>query len=169
MAWSRRWLGLEDTDAEERSTQKPGAQSARTQCSPTPYPKHCQKAWQSARPIRGTRGEAYLGGRGLGLNDPRGAVLRYAKQHPRRNSAGDLEHHPALLALLSDIRTGQPAGLINIYLQPDGTDRLRDPRGKTSWGRAGGSAVMLSTFSVGRMASERPSLIRSRRLMSTTF
>ncbi len=73
-------------------------------------------------------------------------MLRYADRHPRRNAAGDLEHHPALLALLSDIRTGEPSGLINIYLLADGIDRLRDPKGKTSWGRVGGGAVMLSPF-----------------------
>ena len=36
--------------------------------------------------------------------------------------------------------------MINIYLQSSGADRLRDAKGKTSWGRASGSAVMLSPF-----------------------
>src|SRR5205823_10692260 len=84
--------------------------------------------------------------RGLRFTDPRGVVLRYADRHPRRNAAGELEHHAALLALLSDIRTGEPSGLINVYLRRDGVDRLRDPKGKTSWGSAAGSAVMLSPF-----------------------
>src|SRR5207237_3577877 len=38
------------------------------------------------------------------------------------------------------------SGLINVYMRADGADRLRDPKGKTSWGRAAGSAVMLSGF-----------------------
>jgi len=105
-----------------------------------------RKAWELAQPTAGTFGETYLAGRGLRFTDDRGAVLRYADRHPRRNPAGDLEHHPALLALLSNIRTGEPAGLINVYLQRGGRDRLRDPKGKTSWGRAAGSAVMLSAF-----------------------
>src|SRR5205085_9707069 len=49
-------------------------------------------------------------------------------------------------ALLSDVRTGEPCGIINVYLRSDGSDRLRDPKGKTSWGRVAGSAVMLSPF-----------------------
>ena len=37
-------------------------------------------------------------------------------------------------------------GLINIYLRSDSTDRLRDNKGKTVTGRAGGAVVMLSDF-----------------------
>jgi hypothetical protein len=64
----------------------------------------------------------------------------------RQNPAGELKYHPALLALLRNVRTGEPVGIINVYLQPDGRDRLRDRKAKTVWGRAGGAAVMLSGF-----------------------
>jgi hypothetical protein len=36
--------------------------------------------------------------------------------------------------------------IINIFLQPDGRDRLRDKKGKTTTGPARGAAVMLSPF-----------------------
>jgi hypothetical protein len=36
--------------------------------------------------------------------------------------------------------------LINIFLQPDGSDRLRDRKGKTITGRAHDAVVMLSAF-----------------------
>ena len=142
IGWSRSWLGLED--GEIRLPKRPAPPPKPTE--PTRYPDHCRKAWEPASPIAGTPAEAYLVHRGLRFTDPQNVVLRYADRHPRRNPAGDLEQHPALLALLSDIRTGEPSGLINVYLQPDGRDRLRDKRGKTSWGRAAGSAVMLSAF-----------------------
>jgi len=148
--WSQNWLGSADSQIPKQRSRRP---------IPIPQPKpvtgsgfsesfpdHCRKAWAIARPVTATLAATYLDHRGLRFADPQGQVLRYAERHPRRNAAGELEHHPALLALLSDIRTGEPAGLINVYLRPDGADRLRDPKGKTSWGRTGGSAVMLSAF-----------------------
>jgi len=142
IGWSRCWLGLDDGDVAMPA--QPVSVPASTK--PPAYLDHCRKAWKLARPIAGTRAETYLAARGLGFDDTEGVVLRFAKRHARRNPAGELEHHPALIALLSDIRTGQQSGLINIYLRTDGSDRLRDPKGKTSWGRAGNSAVMLSPF-----------------------
>jgi hypothetical protein len=142
ISWSRRWLGLDDGAAAMPA--RPVRTSAPTE--PPLYPDHCRKAWQAGRPITGTIAEAYLAGRGLRFNDVHGTTLRFAEDHARRNPAGELERHPALLALLSDVRTGEPCGSINVYLRPDGTDRLRDPKGKTTWGRAAGSAVMLSPF-----------------------
>jgi hypothetical protein len=50
------------------------------------------------------------------------------------------------LCALSDARTGEQCGIINIYLRRDGCDRLRDSRGKTVAGRARGAVVMLSDF-----------------------
>jgi len=44
------------------------------------------------------------------------------------------------------VETGQQCGIINIFLQPDGRDRLRDKKGKTTTGRALRGAVMLSPF-----------------------
>jgi hypothetical protein len=90
--------------------------------------------------------ETYLAGRGLHFDDPEGRVLRIAARRARKNPAGELEHHAALLALLRDVRTGEACGIINVYLQPDGRDRLRDAKGKTVTGRAKDAAVMLSDF-----------------------
>jgi hypothetical protein len=73
-------------------------------------------------------------------------VLRFSARRARKNPEDQLEHHPAMLALLSDIRTGEACGIINVYLQPDGSDRLRDPKGKTVAGRARAAAVMFSRF-----------------------
>jgi hypothetical protein len=144
IGWSRHWLGIDDGGA--AMPVRRAAAPASTPTEPLPCPNHCRKAWSAARPIIGTRAETYLAARGLQSNDADGLALRFAEGHPRRNPPGELEHHPALIALLSDIHTGEPSGLINVYLRPDGTDRLRDPKGKTSWGRAAGSAVMLSPF-----------------------
>jgi len=49
-------------------------------------------------------------------------------------------------AMSSLARNGEQVGLINIYLRSDSTDRLRDDKGKTVTGRAGGAVVMLSDF-----------------------
>jgi hypothetical protein len=143
LRWSCRWLGIEEGTATLPVRSPSPARSAITA---KPASDFWLKAWNAAPPITGTRAETYLRARGLQLDDPEGRVLRFAERHARRNAAGDIEHHPALIALLDDIRTGEPAGTINVYLKPDGSDRLRDAKGKTSWGRAAGSAVMLSDF-----------------------
>jgi putative DNA primase/helicase len=72
--------------------------------------------------------------------------LRFASRRWRRNPEGGLEFHPALLCALSDDQSGEQCGIINVYLKPDGSDRLRDRKGKTVTGRAGGAVVMLSAF-----------------------
>jgi hypothetical protein len=143
LAWSRLWLGIEEGDAD---TPARPASTPSTSTEPASNPDRWRKPWQAARAITGTLAETYLHHRGLRFPDAQGKVLRFTRRHARRNPTGELEHHPALLALLSDVRTGEPCGTINIYLRPDGADRLRDPKGKTSWGRAGGSAVLLSSF-----------------------
>jgi hypothetical protein len=138
LAWSRRWLWLEEGDAALPRRLASG--------TAPPIPDHWRAPWQKARPIGGTLAEVYLAGRGLRFDDSAGEVLRFIARHGRRNPVGDLEHHPALLALLRHVRAGEPCGVINIYLQADGPDRLRDAKGKTTWGRARGAAVMLDPF-----------------------
>ena len=139
--WSLRWLGLEDGEAS--SPEPPASRTAEAKRGSD----YWRKAFSATRSINQTIAETYLvETRKLKPPGPMIEVLRFAARHPRRNTDDALEHHPALLALLSDIRTGEPSGLINVYLRPDGTDRLRDRKGKTSWGRAAGSAVMLSPF-----------------------
>jgi hypothetical protein len=139
--WSRCWLGLEAgvLDRSPRPTRPFETQAM-------PDPNRWRLPWKQARPISGSLAVAYLRGRGLDFIDPSGRVLRFSAQRARRNADGALEHHPAVLAALSDVRTGQQVGIINIYLRSDGGDRLRDRKGKTVTGRPKGAAVMLSTF-----------------------
>jgi hypothetical protein len=142
LRWSRFWLGVENGTAELPARPAP---------VPVPKPEldipdRWRGPWNKAVPIAGTRAATYLAARGLCFEDPEGAVLRFASRRVRLNPDDQLEHHPALLALLRDVRTCEPTGLINIYLRPDGGDRLRDKKGKTNTGRAANAAVMLSPF-----------------------
>jgi hypothetical protein len=141
MAWSRRWLGIDDGAAELPRRAAPAKQP-----DPGPDPDRWRRVWQAACPIAGTLAETYLAGRGLHFGDRKGRVLRFAARSCRKSPDGDFEQHPALLAALSDARTGEQCGLINIYLAPDGRDRLRDKKAKTVRGRAAGAVVMLDAF-----------------------
>jgi hypothetical protein len=146
--WSERWLRIAfvPRHTPDRDTTAPG--------TPT-WPR----IWRRARPIGGALAETYLAARGLVFNDPEGEVLRFEPRRPRLRpgsvtkhacsaspSDGEFEHWPALLALLRDIATGEPCGVHNIFLRPDGSDRLRDKKGKTTTGRVLGAAAMLSAF-----------------------
>ena len=142
--WSRRWLGIDNGEAApppQRPSETPDPGSASNNSG-----DYWRKHWRQARYIGGGLAETYLHRRGLHFAEAHGRVLRFAPSHPRRNVDDQLERSPALLALLRDIHTGEPCGMVNIYLQPDGRDRLRDRKAKTCWGRAAGSAVMLSGF-----------------------
>jgi hypothetical protein len=112
LSWSRRWLGLDDerTELPQRRRQAPKAPEPSTDPDRWKYP------WQPAGPIVGTLAETYFAARGLRLNDPEAGILRFSPRRARRNPDGQLEHHPALLALLRDWQTGEPCGLINVYL-----------------------------------------------------
>ena len=44
------------------------------------------------------------------------------------------------------LHTGEQVGILNIYLRPGGSDRVRDRKGKTVTGRAKSAAVMLAPF-----------------------
>lgn len=140
--WARRWLGLDDGAA--AIPMRPV--SAPAQSSPVADPARWRRPWHAASPVVGTLAEAYLAARGLAYADPAGDVLRFAPRRARLSPDSQLEHHPALLALLRDVRSGDACGTINVYLAQDGRDRLRDRKGKTSTGRAGGAAVMLDDY-----------------------
>jgi hypothetical protein len=60
-----------------------------------------------------------------------GTALRGKTNAPVGFRAFELQ--PALLALLSDVRTGEACGIINIFLRSDGSDRLRDKKGSYTW------------------------------------
>jgi phage/plasmid primase-like uncharacterized protein len=142
VAWSRRWLGLDEGVVELPRR----CALAETHDRDLDDPERWRRPWRAARPIAGTIAETYLDARGLAFIDPGGRVLRFAARRPRKSPTDELEYHPALLALLQDVHSGESCGLINIYLRPDGRDRLRDGKGKTVTGRARGAAVMLSAF-----------------------
>ena len=141
MAWSRHWLGIKNGKAEPpRQSETKQPDQAATTSDRWRWP------WNAASPISGTAAETYFEGRGLAFDDPGGRVLRFAARRARKGPDGDLQHHPALLAALSDARTGDQCGIINVFLKGDGSDRLRDRKGKTISGRARDAAVMLSAF-----------------------
>jgi DNA primase len=79
--------------------------------------------------------------------------IRFAKTCVR-NFNGNLETHPALVALLRDVHTNDPLAIQRIFLKPNGSDRLRDKMGKATQGPASGTCVKLSkneevTFGLG--------------------
>jgi hypothetical protein len=142
LTWSRRWLGIED-----RATARPTRSAAAPEPdAPKPDSDRWRRPWQSARPVADTLAETYLAARGLRFEDSAGCVLRFAVWRARKSPADELEYHPALLCALSDARTGEQCGIINIYLRSDGSDRLRDNKGKTVTSRARDAVVMLSDF-----------------------
>jgi hypothetical protein len=144
IGWAKRWLRFEDGEAALPA--RPASTPTLSTSGAPSDPDRWRWPWQRMRPISGTIAETYLRSRGLSFHDPEGEVLRFAERHARRSPAGEQERHPAMLDLLRDIRTGEPCGTINVYLAADGRDRLRDPKGKTSWGQAAGAAVMLDDF-----------------------
>jgi putative DNA primase/helicase len=103
--------------------------------------------WNAARPIARTAAENYLRSRGLHFEDPDGRVLRFTPRRVRRSlDDSAFEHHPALLAALCDARSGAQRGIQSIFLEPDGRDRLRDKKSKTTTGHFTSAAIMLSEF-----------------------
>ncbi len=144
LIWSHRWLGIEVGEA---AVPRQPAQPANPEIIEKLDPMRWCRPWSTARPIAGTPAEIYLAvARGLRFADPEGRVLRYLARRARKGPTGDLEHRPAMLAALCDVRTGEQVGIVNVFLRPDGTDRLRDSKGKIVTGRAKGAAVMLSAF-----------------------
>ncbi len=144
LTWARQWLGIDGGYQPKRRAAPSPATSPTATLSDDP--DRWRRVWDQAKPIAGTTGSAYLAARGLTFNDPDGRVLRFAAKRARRNPAGELECHPAMLALLSDILTVEPCGIINVYLLADGSDRIRDTKGKTVTCRAKGACVMLDEF-----------------------
>jgi hypothetical protein len=146
LRWARCWLRIDDGALElprrRRSTGKPKTREADN-------PERWRRPWIEARSIERTLAGTYLDHRGRRFwhDLPEGSVLRFLPRQPRKNPETDqLEYHPALLGLFRDVRSGQACGIHNIYLRADGSDRLRDRKAKTSWGRAQNAGVMLNHF-----------------------
>ncbi|MGL4189648.1 MAG: DUF7146 domain-containing protein [Sphaerotilus sulfidivorans] len=75
------------------------------------------RLWASSLPLAGTVGAAYLPARGCVL-PPADGDLRFlpAHKHPLGEYTG-----PALVALVTDILTGEPISLHQTWIRPDGT------------------------------------------------
>lgn len=141
LGWALRWLGDAPHLAcppQLEAHQRP----SRSQHDPCPTAELARRLWHESTPARGTIVERYLAGRGLRLpgpppDDPR--VIRFHPHCPRRSpdEDGRTEHHPAMVALMTNPLTGKPCGLHRTFLLPNGSDRLRDRKGKAMLGEAG--------------------------------
>jgi hypothetical protein len=93
-----------------------------------------RRVWAECVDPTGTLVEAYLSRRRLALpywpDDP--GVLRFHPACPRGN-----ERQPAMVALMTDPLTNEPVGIHRTFLLPDGSDRLRDEKGKAMLGNVG--------------------------------
>lgn len=100
------------------------------------------RTFNEAQPLAGTVGATYINNRGVHLPDwP--ADIRLHQSCPRKVD-GVLEHHPAIVALLRDIRTNEPRAVQRIFLKADASDRLRDVMGKATLGPATGAVIKLT-------------------------
>lgn len=129
LAWALAWLG-DAVPERPNPIQRPTSRDA----GPAPTRDLARRLWrESVRPI-GTPVETYLARRGLAVpdwpDDPR--IIRFHPACPR----GD-ERHPAMLALMTEAESGAPCGIHRTFLLPDGSDRLRDAKGKAMLGNAG--------------------------------
>ncbi|WP_439576913.1 DUF7146 domain-containing protein [Elioraea sp.] len=140
LAWALTWLGNAPHLAyppQREARQRPSL----SQPEPGPTVECARHLWRESTPARGTIVERYLAGRGLALPEPPddARVLRFHRACPRRTPEDEarIEHHPAMLALMTDPLTGKPCGLHRTFLRPDGSDRLRDRKGRAMLGAVG--------------------------------
>lgn len=90
--------------------------------------------WTDAAPLSGTLVAAYLASRGLSYD---GDALRFHPSCPFRQ-----ERHPAMVALMTDTKTGEPRGVHRTALLPDGSGKALP--GKMMLGVAMGAVVRLT-------------------------
>jgi len=122
--WAQAWLGDAPAPTPPPRAQQPSAPA------PAATREASRRIWREAIPASGTLVETYLARRGLVLEP--GAPIRFHPLCPRGT-----ERHPAMVALMSDPATGEACGVHRTYLTPDGSDRLRDAKGKAMIGNAG--------------------------------
>lgn len=93
-----------------------------------------ERVWREAVPARGTLVETYLGARGLRLPEPPDdpEVIRFHPTCPR-----GVDRLPAMVAVMTTPQGNTPCGVHRTFLRADGTDRLRDERGKAMLGKMG--------------------------------
>jgi len=90
--------------------------------------------WSDVRPLRGTLAEKYLRSRSIEVPDETLQVLAYHSACP-----WDGSKHPALVALVRDLITGEPVGIHRTALKLDGSKIGRKVLGPKS-----GCAIKLS-------------------------
>lgn len=93
---------------------------------------------KASKPISDTLAERYLITR-LGQSMDWPACLRFHASCFRGT-----EQHPALIAVMRDAASNEFRAVQRVFLRPDGTDRLRDGRGKMTLGPAAGAVCKIS-------------------------
>lgn len=102
-------------------------------------------AWAEGQPIAGAATERYLQRRCDGAAPPEAYdALRHHPACTRRDPDERLERRPAMLALLTDAITGAAMGCHRTFLEPDGSDRIRDVKGRAVLGSPRGCVIRLS-------------------------
>lgn len=142
---ARQWLASNCTGS---GTSSPAPVRAMAAKSPDDRPRmaYALGIWHGAHPPQGTPAQAYLASRGLHLallcDAPRDRI-RFAPACP----FGPGTRRPAMLALLTDIVTGEPVGIRRTALTADGA-RARDAFNvklpHKVLGRAGNAVVRLA-------------------------
>lgn len=100
----------------------PRRETLRTQAAPPPtrherLSNHGRALWDACQALPGTAGEAYLAARGCRLPPPDGHLRFHPSlRHPATGYRG-----PALVALVTDLASGEPLTLHRTWVRADGT------------------------------------------------
>jgi hypothetical protein len=120
-AWALAWLGLAG------GAQQPAAPRPAVAQPEAPHPASApatldlaRRIWREAVPAAGTLAETNLASRKVRLEP--GAPLRFHPECPR-----GAERWPAMLALMSDPRTGEACGVHRTFLARDGGGKAPGP------------------------------------------
>lgn len=128
------WAG----ETSERSEKPPCAQFScrheKPDASDADRTARALELWNAAQPFKGSIAEHYLASRGLAYA---GDALRFHPACPFRS-----ERHPAMVALMCDIRSGAPRGVHRTALKPDGSGKAGP--GKMMLGPAAGACIKLA-------------------------
>lgn len=131
--WLRNWLGIPPG---ERPPSRPAPQAdpPTARRPDVDMQRMADALWNEARPAAGTAAEGYLRWRGLLL--PENAPFRFHGRAPLKRD-GCLLRIPALLARMSDPLTGEPRGVVRIFVHPEGHGKAEGNLGKPMLGPAG--------------------------------
>ncbi len=133
-AWALAWLGLSG-GGEPRPMPRAAAAPPEFVCeaSPPATLDLARATWTEAGPAAATMVEAYLASRGLRIET--GAPLRFHPQAWRNHRFGP--RGPAMIALMTDLASGEPCGVHVTYLRMDGSGKAEGERQKIMLGAAG--------------------------------